>query len=221
MVPVITFVGYHNSGKTTFATKVVEILSRKGYRVAVLKSTKHKGLIKDREGSDTYKYKRAGAEAVGLVEPERAILFIDLEDRDPLYLSFLLFSNYDVVICEGFKRSKVPKIEVVRKEFKDKALYRELEGVIGVVSDFPVEGKGLKRFSIERPEEVAQFIEEKFIKRKERVSLLVNGKKIPLKKFVQDSLRGVIEGYIKTLKGIESPLERVEIRFEVDKEKSI
>ncbi|MEO2066122.1 MAG: hypothetical protein ABGX17_06425, partial [Desulfurobacteriaceae bacterium] len=80
---------------------------------------------------------------------------------------------------------------------------------------------GLKRFSIERPEEVAQFIEEKFIKRKERVLLLVNGKKIPLKKFVQDSLRGVIEGYIRTLKGIESPLKRVEIRFEVDKEESI
>jgi len=221
MAPVVAFVGYHNSGKTTFATKVVEILVKRGYRVAVLKSTKHREVIKDREGTDTYRYKEAGAGAVGLVEPDRLTLFMEIEEREPLYLAFLLFGDYDLVVCEGFKGSQVPKFEVVRKEFRERALYRNLENLIGVVSDFPLEDREIRRFSIERPEEVADFIEEEFLKEREKTALFVNGKKVPLKRFVQESLKGVIEGYIGALKGIESPIKKVEVRFKVDKEGSI
>ena len=219
MVPVVSFVGHHNSGKTTFGVKVVEILKDRGYRVAVLKSTEHTGLIEDRPGTDSFRYARAGAGAVGIVEPDRLTLFLELKERDPLYISFLLLGQFDIVICEGFKNSPLPKFEVIREEFRDRALFRNLENLVGVISDFPVEG--VRHFPIDRPQEVAGFIEEEFIKKSDRTLLFVNGKKIPLKRFVQESLKGVVEGYIGALKGIEPEVEKIELKVKVDKKKSI
>ncbi len=47
MPPVISFIGWHNSGKTTLARQVVALLKAKGYVVAVIKSTKERGIAFD------------------------------------------------------------------------------------------------------------------------------------------------------------------------------
>ncbi|RUM41483.1 MAG: molybdopterin-guanine dinucleotide biosynthesis protein B [Desulfurobacterium sp.] len=224
MVPVISFIGYHNSGKTTFAAKVIEILKNKGYRVAVLKSTKHKGVIKDTEGKDSYKYKEAGADTVGIVTPEELILFQKIGEIDLKYLSFLLFDDYDIVICEGFKHSNVPKFEVTRKELNQPTLLGQVENVIGVISDYKVEG--VRNFSIDNPEEVAEFIEKNFIEKREdqfsdEVELFINGNRVPLKHYVRATLKEILFGFAKPLKGIEHPIEKMEIRIVVGRGKEV
>jgi molybdopterin-guanine dinucleotide biosynthesis protein B len=128
VVPVVSFVGYHNSGKTTFATKVVEVLKSRGLKIAVLKSTKHEKVIEDKEGKDSYRYKQAGANAVGIVCPRELVLFEDVDEIDLNYLAFRLFYDYDLVVCEGFKRQEVPKIEVLRKELGQPSLVGKVEG---------------------------------------------------------------------------------------------
>lgn len=224
MVPVISFIGYHNSGKTTVATKVVGELRKKGYSVAVLKSTKHKNLIGDTPGKDSYRYRESGAGAVGIVSPDEIVLFQDI-DRDRLnlkFLSFLLFDDYDIVICEGFKHSDVPKIEVTRKELNQPLLLKEVKGVVAVVSDFPVEG--VKNFSFDDTENLTSFIEETFIKRREdqfpdEVELFVNGKRIPIKHYVKETLREILFGFVKPLKGIDYPIERMDVRIVIGRGK--
>ena len=211
MIPVVSFIGYHNSGKTTFATEVVRILKERGYRVGVLKSTKHEEVIKDTEGKDTFRYKKAGAPSVGIVTPKELILFKEVAKVELPHLAFLLFSDCDIVICEGFKSSNVPKLEVYRKELKEAPLFKKVPNVIGVISDTEIEG--IRNFPIEKPEKVADFIEEEFLKRKEDAELFVDGKKIPLKPFVRSALKGVILGFVKTLKGIGKESCKVEIRL--------
>jgi len=215
MVPAVAFVGYHDSGKTTFATKVVKILKEKGYRVGVLKSTKHRGVIEDSPGTDSFRYAEAGADGVGIVEPERLILFKGLEERNPEYLAFSLFSDCDLVVCEGFKNSELPKFEVVRREFKEKMLGKKLKNLIGVVSDFPVEG--VKNFPIEHPEAVAEFVEKEFIEKRGRAALFVNGKRVPMNRFVQESLAGVLKGFLSALKGIDPEIEKIEVKVVLEK----
>jgi len=165
MVPVISFVGYHNCGKTTFATKVLKILKERGYRIAALKATKHENVVKDVKGKDSYRYREAGAESVGIVTPSELILFhsIDRDSLDIEFLSFLLFNDFDLVLCEGFKSSPVPKIEVWRREIGEPPLFGKLENVVAVVSDeeFP----NVKNFSLNDHEGVANFIEKEFIKK--------------------------------------------------------
>lgn len=220
LTPVVAFVGYHNSGKTSFASKVVRILKEKGYKVAVVKSTKHSGLIKDTEGKDTFIYKQSGADAVALVMPDEIVLFS--KEQLPLTeLVFHYFPHFDIVICEGFKNSSVPKIEVIRKELNKNPLHNQLKNVIAVASDFEI--PDIKNFSIEKPEEVAEFLEKSFIKKRNddfphEVTLLVNGKEIPMKHYVKKSLMGVIEGFISALKGVEKP-ETIEIRISKSEEK--
>jgi len=218
MVPVISFIGYHNSGKTTVATKVVKELRKKGYTVAVLKSTKHRKLIGDTPGKDSYRYREAGAGAVGIVSPDEIVLFQDI-DRDKLnleFLSFLLFGEYDIVICEGFKRADVPKIEVTRKELGQPLLFKEVNGVVAVVSDFPI--NEIKNFSFEDVELLTSFIEENFIKQREdefpdEVELFINGKRVSVEHYVKKTIRGILYGFIEPLKKVDYEVERIDVRI--------
>ena len=218
MVPVIAFVGHHNSGKTTVASKVVEELKRRGYSVAVLKSSKYNGVVKDTPGKDSFRYREVGAYAVGIVSPEELVLFqsIDGKKVDLKLLSFLLFDDYDIVVCEGFKSSDVPKIEVTRKDLNQPLLFGEVEGIIAVVSDYPVEG--VKNFSFDEVEDLTSFIEDTFMKRREdqfpdEVELFVNGRRVPIKHYVKETLREVLFGFVKPLKGVEFPVSRMDIRI--------
>ncbi|MEO2068657.1 MAG: molybdopterin-guanine dinucleotide biosynthesis protein B [Desulfurobacteriaceae bacterium] len=214
MVSVVSFIGYHNSGKTTFVKEVVKILKEKGYRIAVLKSTKHENVIKDTEGKDSYKYKEAGANAIGIITPSELILFKKLEDFDLETLASKLFSDYDIVICEGFKKSKVPKFEITRKDIKEPLLVKNLENVIGVISDYEVDIDGVLKFPLDNPQKVATFLEEKFIKdRNEKVELFVNGNKIPLKPFIRSMLKEILFGFIRPLKGIEETVKSLDVRI--------
>lgn len=207
MVPVISFIGYHNSGKTTVATQVVKNLVAKGYRIAVLKSTKHRKLIGDTPGKDSYRYRESGAEAVGIVSPDEIVLFQSI-DRDKLnlkFLSFLLFGDYDIVICEGFKHADVPKIEVTRKELNQPLLFEKVDKVIAVVSDFPI--GGIKSFSFQETDKLTSFIEKEFISKraKEEIDLFVNGKRVNL----DESTRRAIKEILKTL----SDEKRIDLRI--------
>ncbi len=218
MVPIVSFIGYHNSGKTTIATEVVKKLKEKGYRVAVLKSTKEKKIFTDKPGKDSYRYREAGADAVGLFSPEELFLTfrVKKESTDLTLLSFLLFDDYDIVICEGFKEAPIPKIEVIREELES-PLFEKDPNVVAVVTDSSVIVKERKVFHPEQVDEIATFIEEELIKKREEefpdeVELFVNGRRIPMKFFLKGILKEVLLGFLKPLKGIENPLERIDVR---------
>ncbi len=218
MVPIVSFVGYHNVGKTTFATKVVRILKKKGYSVAVLKSTKHREVVKDTEGKDSFRYRQAGADAVGIVTPDELVVFQGIGKINLKFLSFLLFDDYDIVVCEGFKHQDIPKIEVTRKEFRNKLLLQEIDGIVAVVSDYPV--PNVRNFSIDSPEEVARFLEREFIRKRtegfpEDVELFINGKRIPMKFFVKKVLSNLLSGFVGSLTGIDEKVERVDVRVKI------
>ncbi|MRR09397.1 molybdopterin-guanine dinucleotide biosynthesis protein B, partial [bacterium] len=60
MLPIISIVGPSDSGKTTLVVELVHALQRRGYRVGVLKHT-HAAIKLDRAGTDTDRFRRAGA----------------------------------------------------------------------------------------------------------------------------------------------------------------
>jgi len=201
MVPIVSFIGRHDSGKTTFVREVVTHLKEKGLRVAVIKSTKHTDIEFDREGSDTDLYKKAGADSVTLIAPDQMIIMSDKPDSNLIGIVHRFFLNYDIVIGEGFKHERhIAKIEVIRDD--SDPLKDQVNGVIAVVTD-----QSISRDYIFRPDEskeVTDFIVKKFIEKKkaneEQVLLLVNGKKIPLKSFVQDALASTVHGFVESLK---------------------
>lgn len=112
--PVIGFVGSSNSGKTMLAVQVVDLLTRQGYRVGVIKHTHHHFDL-DVEGKDSWKYSQAGAQRVTLAGAERMTVFADVSDDSLQW--FLRFSDdCDLVVVEGFTKSEHARIWVYRDE---------------------------------------------------------------------------------------------------------
>lgn len=201
MVPVVSFIGWHDSGKTTLVSKVVAHLKEKGLRVAVIKSTKHTGIEFDRPGTDTDTYRKAGAESVTLMAPDQMVLFSANPGMTLVSLVYRFFHDYDIVIGEGFKHErKISKIEVIRGDAE--LLRDQVTGVIATVTDRELTGNHI--FRPDESRKIADFIIKRYVEdyrgREEKALLVVNGKKVPMKGFVQDALAGTVHGFVKTLK---------------------
>ena len=160
MPPLIAFIGWHNSGKTTLACQVVAHLREKGYAVAVIKSTKESGIAFDQPGSDTFRYREAGAEGVALAAPDQLTVQLRPLACDLPELADRLFPEADIVVAEGFKHAEVLKIEVRRDE-QALLLRDQVSGVIAVAADPPLAGDHC--FRLDQSREIAELIENRLL----------------------------------------------------------
>ncbi len=217
MSAVVTFIGYHDSGKTTLVSQVVTQLKNMGYRVAVIKSSNDSGVSFDKPGTDTYKHRQAGADSVLFVGPDQMVLQTGPSDHSLVTLAHRYFADADIVIGEGFKHArKVAKIEVVRSP--DQELRSEVHGVIAVATDLDIGCDHV--FRLNEAKEIALFLEKRYLFGRDRVperaSLLVDGRKIPLKSFVQDCLAGTVVGFVESLK-LTDDVTEIDLRIKIDR----
>jgi molybdopterin-guanine dinucleotide biosynthesis protein B len=135
MPPVITIVGHSNSGKTTLIEKLIPELKRRGYRVGTIKHAHH-GFSMDQKGKDTYRHRAAGADAVLAASPGQIALVKTISENS---LDSLLpyFQDMDIVLVEGFKQDKKPKIEVFRSLIQQTPLFPEDDLLVAFVTDSP------------------------------------------------------------------------------------
>ena len=215
MPPIVSFIGWHNSGKTTLASQVVRHLHKRGYRVAVIKSTKEHNIGRDQEGTDTEIYRRNGAAGVMLVAPDQMLLRTPGQGKNLTTLVHRYFADADIVIAEGFKHARrIAKVEVNRDGEGKELLRDQVSGVIAVASDRRLVGDYV--FRLDESRELADFLEKRFLAGEvvpERVSLLVDGKKIILKDFVQDILANTVAGLVSSLKATDKA-ETIELRIQ-------
>jgi molybdopterin molybdotransferase len=111
--PVVAVVGAKGAGKTFLIERLVPELRRRGYRVAVVKHDTH-GFDIDREGTDTWRIARAGAEVVAIVGPGQTAV---VEQTQTASLARVLqtLREVDLVILEGYSQEPYPKVEVRRR----------------------------------------------------------------------------------------------------------
>ena len=154
LVPIVSMVGRHNSGKTTLLTQVIPYLKRAGCKTAVIKHAAHGLNIENRSDSD--RLYNSGADLVYASSPGMSLVYRRYDHEEELETIYSQVSpDYDLVICEGFKKAAVPKVEVLRAEISTKPM--DLENVIARVADFNCEGD-LPTFLLNQHEEVARFI---------------------------------------------------------------
>lgn len=113
-IPYLSFCGYSGSGKTTLLSRLLPLLKEQGLRVAVVKHDGHTFEM-DRPGTDTWKFAQAGADAVAIVSGSK-IAYIEKIQKEPAIKEILEgISGVDLILIEGYKREKLPKILVSRK----------------------------------------------------------------------------------------------------------
>lgn len=131
---IITVTGRSGSGKTTLIERLVKEYTSEGKKVSVLKSMRHDFEV-DREGKDTRRYRSAGAAGALITNGRKIALMADIsEEETPLTLARKYFSDYDIVIIEGFKEGNTKKIEVIGDSVET-PLFRDDSQVVMVVTD--------------------------------------------------------------------------------------
>jgi molybdopterin-guanine dinucleotide biosynthesis protein MobB len=113
----VAIIGRKNSGKTTLVVRLAAELHRRGHRVMTIKHGAHTFNI-DPSTTDTYRhYHEGNAERVAMAAPDKFALIMRWSDEmSPEEIASRHMSDADIVICEGFKRSALPKIEIHRRE---------------------------------------------------------------------------------------------------------
>jgi molybdopterin-guanine dinucleotide biosynthesis protein B len=122
MLPIVSIVGKSQSGKTVLMERLIAEFKRRGYKVAALKHSPG-GMEIDKPGKDSWRFAQAGSDAV-LVSSTDRLAFIKNLDHELDLEEILPFvgDEFDLVLAEGFRKSKIPKIEVHKKELGDDLL---------------------------------------------------------------------------------------------------
>jgi molybdopterin-guanine dinucleotide biosynthesis protein B len=153
--------GWKNSGKTTLVEALVRELTGRGRKVATVKHAHHDFDI-DKEGTDSFRHRQAGAKEVAIVSDRRWALMHELgEEGEPTLEDILSrLSPVDLVLVEGYKRGTHRKIETRRIEAKDGSPLTATDPhIAAIAADYPVAGESIPVFRLDDISGIADFIE--------------------------------------------------------------
>lgn len=157
---IIGVTGWKNSGKTTMTERLVAAFVARGLKVSTVKHAHHAFDI-DKEGTDSFRHRAAGAGEVAIVSGHRWALTHELRDEAEPKLEDILarLSPCDLVIVEGYKRGAHAKIELRRTGAKDShPLSPDDPSIIAIASDRPIADETLPVFDINDIAGIVDFI---------------------------------------------------------------
>ena len=128
----------------------------------------------DPSTTDTYRHYHEGhAERVAMVAPDKFALVMRWSDEiGPEEIAARHMADADIVICEGFKKSSLPKIEIFRTEAHPTPLWGGPEvdstSIRVMVSDDSVHRQGVHSIGLNDPSwlaSLADHVEQTIMKR--------------------------------------------------------
>jgi molybdopterin-guanine dinucleotide biosynthesis protein MobB len=129
-------VGWKNAGKTGLMERLVGDLVGRGISVSTVKHAHHSFDV-DQAGRDSHRHRVAGASEVMLASGNRWALMHELRGDPEPDLEALLarMSPVDLVLVEGFKRARHPKVEAHRAETGNPLIALDDTSIRAVASD--------------------------------------------------------------------------------------
>jgi molybdopterin-guanine dinucleotide biosynthesis protein B len=167
MIPIISFVGRSNSGKTTYIVKLIRELKSRGYRVAVIKHY-HGQFQFDQPRKDTWLHAEAGADVVMISSPHKMAMIQKTEKELTLEEITSYLSNVDLLITEGYKKANIPKIEIIRSAVSSSPMCAEKD-LLAIITDLNTKFS-VPRFDFENVSQLTDFLLQKL-----QISMQVNG----------------------------------------------
>src|SRR6185437_16082776 len=156
---VLGVAGWSGSGKTHLLTRLIPLLVARGLKIATLKHAHH-GFDVDQPGKDSYAHRAAGASEVIVSSARRWVQLHELGSEPEATLAQLLrrVSPCDLVLVEGFKTERHPKLEVFRAEVGKAPLHPADPRIVAIASDQQFPGSGLPVVDINNIAAVADMV---------------------------------------------------------------
>ncbi len=153
--------GWSGSGKTTLLTRLLpEIISR-GLTVSTMKHTHHQFDI-DKPGKDSHSHRIAGASEVMVTSSSRWALMHELREENEPGVEELLarMTPVDLVLIEGFKAYRHPKLEVFRPSLGKPLLSETDDTVVAIATNEEFHSETLPILNLDDTAGIAAFIFE-------------------------------------------------------------
>lgn len=133
---IIGLAGWSGAGKTTLVTKLIPVFVRRGMTVSTVKHA-HKGFDIDIPGKDSHRHRMAGAREVFVASGIRWAIVHELREEAEPDLADIIpkLAPVDLLIVEGFKRHRHPKIEIHRPEVGKPLLHPDDNYIVAITSN--------------------------------------------------------------------------------------
>jgi molybdopterin-guanine dinucleotide biosynthesis protein MobB len=176
--------GPSDSGKTTLVENLVEHFTRQHYQVATVKCT-NKSLSLDTRGKDTWRHHAAGSKLVVFSSARETDFLLSASMTIAEILGLIAaFGAYDLVLVEGANDPDIPKIQIGTGR-------KRAHTVVSYTNNFDETVKVIKKALNVRSST-------------SRLTVIVNGKNIPLTEFPKHILSNSIVGMLSSLKGVQT-----------------
>ena len=152
------FAGWSGSGKTTLIEKLIPLFVQRGLKVSLVKHAHHSFDV-DQPGKDSYRHRHAGCAEVLVTSSKRWVLMHELRGApEPDFAELIRHvSPCDLLLVEGFKREKLPKLEVYRAAVGESLLHPQDSSIVAIASDAKVE-TSLPQFDLNNAAAIAGYI---------------------------------------------------------------
>jgi len=165
---VIAVVGSKSSGKTTTIEILTKALTKRGYKIAVVKHIQEANFTIDTEGKDTWRLAKSGAKTIISVASHE-IATIEKVDEKSFSLSEILekCERNDVIFLEGFrkmvgKRMDIQKVVVVKSKEEVLEALRSFKPILAFAGPYSTKSLDLEIPYIDvfkNPKKIADIIE--------------------------------------------------------------
>ncbi len=164
-LPVMGFAAYSGTGKTTLLSKVIPLLTAKGYRIGIIKHTHHNIDI-DKPGKDSHVLREAGASQTVIASRNRTAMIIEKPDAvgEPKLEDALANLQTSSLVVEGFKAAEFVKIELHREALAKPYLYSDDPNIVAIASDHALDAElSIDHLDINQAQQIADYIERKLL----------------------------------------------------------
>lgn len=152
------FAGWSGSGKTTLIEKLIPLFVARGLKVSIVKHAHHSFEV-DQPGKDSYRHRHAGCREVLVTSSRRWVLMHELRGaaEPSLEEHIKRIAPCDLLLVEGFKRERIPKLEIYRASVGEALLHPHDDSIVGIACDRRLDTR-LPQFDLDDASGVAGFV---------------------------------------------------------------
>ena len=150
----VQVVGYHNTGKTTVVKELVKRLKMGNYKVATIKHIHEKNFELDKQNSNSYVHKKAGADLT-VISAENETDFLYKKPMEFLEIANKISADW--LIVEGFNQFPLPNIVCGKTEQEvDNFFNKRTMFVSGIISNTKQSYRNLPVLNANVPDQADQ-----------------------------------------------------------------